>query len=208
MRSISTTRTRVSIRRRSTRWSATDICASCPKIRSRIRPTPGRPSRRSPIRAIPTRSRAGTTSRAARKAPRSTARIIQTGSPRRVKSAGKPQIPALVRAVTLIFAILGVTACASTMGRTANPRPARVPDIGFEPTSYAVAHAMLELARVGPSDVVYDLGSGDGRIVNLAAQVYGARGVGIELQPYLVDVSRRAARESGVSGRVRFIEGD
>ena len=94
------------------------------------------------------------------------------------------------------------------MGRTANPLPARVPDIGFEPTSYAVAHAMLELARVGPSDVVYDLGSGDGRIVNLAAQVYGARGVGIELQPYLVEVSRRAARERGVSDRVRFVEGD
>jgi cyclopropane fatty-acyl-phospholipid synthase-like methyltransferase len=67
---------------------------------------------------------------------------------------------------------------------------------------------MLKLARVKPSDVVYDLGSGDGRIVNLAARVYGARGVGVELQPALVEVSRRAARESGVSDRVKFIEGD
>lgn len=86
--------------------------------------------------------------------------------------------------------------------------PARVPDIGFEPTSYAVAEAMLKLARVNASDVVYDLGSGDGRIVNLAAQVYGARGVGVELQRYLVEQSRQAAREKGVADRVRFLEGD
>jgi predicted RNA methylase len=115
----------------------------------------------------------------------------------------------VTRLVTLIIAILGVTACSNTMARPAERLvPARVPDIGFEPTSYAVADAMLKLARVKPSDVVYDLGSGDGRIVNLAAQAYGARGVGVELQPYLVDISRRAARESGVSDRVRFIEGD
>jgi predicted RNA methylase len=115
----------------------------------------------------------------------------------------------VTRSVALIIAILAVTACSNTMGRTPDRLvPARVPDIGFEPTSYAVAEAMLELARVKPSDVVYDLGSGDGRIVNLAAQVYGARGIGVELQPYLVDISRRAARESGVSDRVRFIEGD
>jgi predicted RNA methylase len=86
--------------------------------------------------------------------------------------------------------------------------PARVPDIGFEPTSYAVADAMLKLARVNASDVVFDLGSGDGRIVNMAATLYGARGVGIELQPYLVEQSRRSARDSGISHRVKFIVGD
>jgi predicted RNA methylase len=118
----------------------------------------------------------------------------------------------VTRLLSLIAAILTVTACShttTTAARTAGrPVLARVPDIGFEPTSYAVADAMLKLARVTSSDVVYDLGSGDGRIVNLAAQVYGARGVGVELQPYLVERSRRAARESGVSERVRFIEGD
>jgi predicted RNA methylase len=67
---------------------------------------------------------------------------------------------------------------------------------------------MLRLARVTPSDVVYDLGSGDGRIVITAAQRYGARGVGIELDPELVDLSRRTAREGGVADFVRFIEGD
>jgi predicted RNA methylase len=86
--------------------------------------------------------------------------------------------------------------------------PARPPDIGFEPTTLPVADAMLKLARVGPDDVVYDLGSGDGRIVNLAAQKYGARGVGIELEPSLVERSRQAALEARVADRVTFIEGD
>jgi predicted RNA methylase len=110
--------------------------------------------------------------------------------------------------VLAIAAVLGATACAGPAKQSGARGPARIPDIGFEPTSYSVADAMLTLARVGPADVVYDLGSGDGRIVNLAASLYGARGVGIELQPYLVETSRRNARESGVSRRVTFIEGD
>lgn len=67
---------------------------------------------------------------------------------------------------------------------------------------------MLELARVSADDVVYDLGSGDGRIVILAAQKYGARGVGVELGPRLVEISRQVAREGEVADRVTFIEGD
>src|SRR5262249_42580894 len=67
---------------------------------------------------------------------------------------------------------------------------------------------MLKLARVTPSDIVYDLGSGDGRIVILAAQKYGARGVGIEIDPKLVALSRTVAREGEVADRVTFIEGD
>lgn len=87
-------------------------------------------------------------------------------------------------------------------------RPARVPDIHFAPTLYSVADAMLKLARVTAGDLVYDLGSGDGRIVILAAQKYGARGVGIELQPRLIEMSRQVAREGAVADRVTFIEGD
>jgi predicted RNA methylase len=71
-----------------------------------------------------------------------------------------------------------------------------------------VADAMLALAHVGPDDVVYDLGSGDGRLVILAAQKHGARAVGIEIDPSLVEQARRAAREHGVADRVRFVEGD
>src|SRR5258708_19524941 len=89
----------------------------------------------------------------------------------------------------LVIVIVSLGAC-SALGR---PPPSllssRVPDIGFEPTSYPVAKAMLELAGVNASDVVFDLGSGDGRIVNMAATLYGARGVGIELHPYLLQKS-------------------
>ncbi len=86
--------------------------------------------------------------------------------------------------------------------------PARTPDIYFVPTRQAVVGEMLRLARVGPDDVVYDLGSGDGRIVVLAAQKYGARGVGIEIDPELVKVAREGAREGEVEDRVSFVEGD
>jgi SAM-dependent methyltransferase len=82
------------------------------------------------------------------------------------------------------------------------------PDIHFAATPQAVIYAMLDLARVTRTDVVYDLGSGDGRVVIVAAQRYGARGVGIEIQPQLVAASRQVAREGGVQDRVTFIEGD
>ncbi len=67
---------------------------------------------------------------------------------------------------------------------------------------------MLAIAELEENDIVYDLGSGDGRIVIAAAKQYGARGVGIEYSPALVKQSRHAAEEAGVSERVRFIQGD
>ena len=87
-------------------------------------------------------------------------------------------------------------------------QPARTPDIHFTPTRHNIADAMLKLAGVGPSDVVYDLGSGDGRIPIIAAQKHGARGVGIELDPRLVQLSRDTASEAEVAGRVSFIVAD
>lgn len=87
-------------------------------------------------------------------------------------------------------------------------QPVRVPDIGYEPTPLTVVDAMLKMAGVGPTDTVYDLGSGDGRIPLMAAQRYGARGVGIEIQPALVRASRRAAQDAGVEDKVTFVEQD
>jgi SAM-dependent methyltransferase len=84
----------------------------------------------------------------------------------------------------------------------------RAPDIYFVPTWQPVVDQMLELAGVGKNDVVYDLGSGDGRIPIIAAQKYGARGVGIELDPKLVEISKQVAREAEVADRVTFIQGD
>lgn len=63
---------------------------------------------------------------------------------------------------------------------------------------------MLELAEVTPRDVVYDLGCGDGRIVIAAAKEFGARGVGIDIDPARIAESEKNARKAGVAGRVRF----
>ena len=89
------------------------------------------------------------------------------------------------------------------------PRPpARTPDVDFVPTPEAVAYEMLQLAGTTARDVVYDLGSGDGRIPILAAQKYGARGVGVELDPRLVEISRQVARDVELADRVTFLEAD
>jgi SAM-dependent methyltransferase len=87
-------------------------------------------------------------------------------------------------------------------------QPKRAPDIHFVPTPQEVVDGMLKLARVTKNDVVYDLGSGDGRIVITAALNHGARGVGIDLDPKLIAEARESARKAGVSDRVAFIEGD
>ena len=77
-----------------------------------------------------------------------------------------------------------------------------VPDVRTPPE---VVTAMLRLAQVEPGDVVYDLGSGDGRIVIAAARDFGARGVGIELDPALVVESAKNARRARVAARTQFI---
>jgi predicted RNA methylase len=89
------------------------------------------------------------------------------------------------------------------------PRPpARTPDIFFVPTEQKVVEEMLQFASVDADDVVYDLGSGDGRIVILAATEFGAHAVGVELDPALVETSRQVARGAQVADKVRFVEGD
>lgn len=72
----------------------------------------------------------------------------------------------------------------------------------------SVVRAMLQLAEVGPGDVVYDLGSGDGRIAIEAARGFGAHAVGVERDPALVERARTNARAAGVAERVRFVQGD
>jgi cyclopropane fatty-acyl-phospholipid synthase-like methyltransferase len=78
-------------------------------------------------------------------------------------------------------------------------------DAPYVPTADVAVAEMLREAKVGPNDVVYDLGSGDGRIVIAAARDFGARGVGIELDPKLVQQSREAALAAGVAERTQFI---
>jgi SAM-dependent methyltransferase len=121
---------------------------------------------------------------------------------------GSPPIPlaALLAGAIALFSPVSPGAHAVQTG--AARRPARTPDIFFSPTRQPIADAMLRLARVTRDDVVFDLGSGDGRILVIAAQKYGARGVGIELDPRLVELSREIAQDSEVGDRVTFIEGD
>ena len=81
-------------------------------------------------------------------------------------------------------------------------------DVIYVPTPQPVVEAMLDVAAVEATDVVYDLGSGDGRIVITAAKKYGARGVGIEIAPALVARATENAAAAGVSDRVRFVTGN
>lgn len=84
---------------------------------------------------------------------------------------------------------------------------ARGLDVPFVPTSQSVVEAMLTLAGVEPADRVFDLGSGDGRIV-IAAALRGAHAVGVDLDPNRIREARASARSAGVEDRVEFREGD
>ena len=86
--------------------------------------------------------------------------------------------------------------------------PARASEPQYPPSSPEAVAAMLKLAAVTKSDVVYDLGSGDGRIPIAAARTYGARAVGIDIDPALVQDATRNARDAGVSDKVRFLAQD
>lgn len=81
-------------------------------------------------------------------------------------------------------------------------------DVPYVATPWEVVTAMLRLAEVRPGDVVYDLGCGDGRIVIAAAKEFGARGVGIDIDPARIAEANAAARRAGVTDRVRFLQQD
>ena len=102
--------------------------------------------------------------------------------------------------------VLGLQLPAAIAQAPAAPR--RQPDVIFVPTPNAVVDKMLEMAGVTAADVVYDLGSGDGRIPITAAQRYGARGVGIDINPARIEEARANAKQARVEDKVRFIEGD
>lgn len=88
--------------------------------------------------------------------------------------------------------------------REARPPGYREPDVVYVPTPAAVVEAMLELAQVGSDDMLYDLGSGDGRIPIAAAKRFGTRGVGIDINPVRIREANANARAAGVTGLVSF----
>jgi SAM-dependent methyltransferase len=87
-------------------------------------------------------------------------------------------------------------------------KPARDPDVPYVPTTEQAVEEMLKLAKVQKSDIVYDLGCGDGRIVIAAAKKYGARGVGIDINPVRISEAKENAKKAGVEHLVRFEEND
>ena len=87
-------------------------------------------------------------------------------------------------------------------------QPARQPDVSYVATTNMAVQMMLKLADVKKSDIVYDLGCGDGRIVIAAAKIYGARGVGIDIDPRRIRESKNQAKKAGVESLVRFEEND
>jgi len=100
----------------------------------------------------------------------------------------------------MLFAAFGVYAQAQQFG----PMENLAPDI---PTPQTVVEKMLEAGRVKPGDVVYDLGSGDGRILIAAARDFGARAVGVEILPDLCDKARKRVQSLGLQDRITVIQG-
>ena len=115
-------------------------------------------------------------------------------------------------AAAIAIAVVLATGCTAVSPGSGDsgPRypPRSSPGVVFVPTPPDVGVEMLKLAGVTSNDLVYDLGSGDGRLVIAAAQLFGARAVGVELDAKLVQDSREAAVRAGVADRVTFIWGD
>jgi precorrin-6B methylase 2 len=95
---------------------------------------------------------------------------------------------------------------AQATGSAQTPPPK--PDVIWMPTDDHVVVAMLKMAKVTKNDVVYDLGCGDGKIVIAAARQFGARGVGIDIDPDRVKEAKAAARAAGVADKVTILEGN
>jgi precorrin-6B methylase 2 len=108
-------------------------------------------------------------------------------------------LPGYLGRVLCVLLVAGAAAAADERPRL---------DVPFVPTPQPVVDRMLSLADVKKNDVLYDLGSGDGRIVITAAKRYGVQGVGIDLDPVRIAEARANARKAGVEGQVKFVSGD
>lgn len=112
-------------------------------------------------------------------------------------------------AVGALLACLVTTVTAQPTPKTYEPQPYQEgKDVIWLPTPQELVDRMLQMAQVGPKDFVIDLGSGDGRTVITAAKKFGARAMGIEYNPEMVEYSTRAAQKEGVAGKVKFIKAD
>lgn len=105
--------------------------------------------------------------------------------------------------------LTGQTETETPAATTPTTQPQERPgDVPFVPTPQPVVDAMLEVAKVNKNDVLYDLGSGNGIIVNTAAQKFGTRGVGIDINPERIQEANENAKKAGVTDRVKFVQQD
>jgi predicted RNA methylase len=110
-----------------------------------------------------------------------------------------------LKRLALIIALLTVVAAPALAQQTA---ALRQPDVIYVPTPQEVVDAMLKLANVTAKDVVYDLGCGDGRIPITAAKSFGARGVGIDIDPQRIKEATENLKTAGVGDKVKFMNAD
>jgi len=117
------------------------------------------------------------------------------------------------RKLVLSLAALVIVATPAAAQEAANQVILRSPDVIFVPTPQEVVDVMLKIAKVTKNDVVYDLGSGDGRIPITAAKTYGARAVGIDIDPERIreandELKKAAAADASIASRVKFLNQD
>jgi len=112
----------------------------------------------------------------------------------------------LRKSLPISYPVVAVLSVAMAAAQSAAPR--REPDVPYVPTTEPAVTAMLKLAGVTKADVVYDLGCGDGRIVIAAAKTFGARAVGIDINPVRIGEAKENAKKAGVEKLVRFEEND
>lgn len=106
--------------------------------------------------------------------------------------------------LALYWALFLFLSTACLIAQTPATRPSL--DVPYVPTPQDVVEQMLKVAEVHSGDVLYDLGCGDGRIVITAAQKFGARGVGIDLNPERIKEAQESAAKAGVTDRVKFLQ--
>ena len=109
--------------------------------------------------------------------------------------------------VALVLALAAALSVASTMAQPLKPLE-KEPEVPYVPTHEKVVAEMLKVAKVGKNDILYDLGSGDGRIVITAAKRFGTRGVGVDIDPARITEARENAVKAGVADKVKFLQQD
>lgn len=113
---------------------------------------------------------------------------------------------------SIVVSTLALALCAAIVGSTVAQQPLkpldREPEVPYVPTHEKIVAEMLKVAKVGKNDVLYDLGSGDGRIPITAAKRFGTRGVGVDIDPARVTEARANAVKAGVADKVKFMQQD